>query len=78
MALFLTVEEFGEAMHLKHSQAYYLLASGRAPSVRINGRRLVPKPAFDTWYDEQVRLALAAVKPEPVRSRRRVRMPDAS
>ena len=42
MASFLTVEEFGEAMHLKHSQAYYLLASGRAPSVRINGRRLVP------------------------------------
>ncbi len=73
---FLTAKQFGELMHLQHSQAYKLLTDGHAPSVRINGRRLVPVGAFTVWYAAHVTQALADVKPAPVRMRK-MRTPDA-
>ena len=62
---FLTVADFAKLMHIKQAQAYVMLTSGVAPSIKINGRRRIPRAAWDAWYAEQTAKALAAVRTEP-------------
>jgi excisionase family DNA binding protein len=59
---FLTVADFARLMHVRQTQAYALLAAGVAPSVKINGRRRIPRAAWEQWYSEQTAKALASVK----------------
>lgn len=47
--LLLTVPEAAEALAISRSKLYELIAAGRVRSVRIDGSRLVPVEALETY-----------------------------
>ncbi len=61
---FLTVEEVAKLMHVRVGRAYAMLQAGMAPSVKIGGRRHVPRAAWDAWCEAQTAKALASLRTE--------------
>ncbi len=58
---FLTVREVAALMHVSPKRMYTVLARGLAPSVKIGGRRHVPRAAWDAWCAELNAEAAASV-----------------
>jgi excisionase family DNA binding protein len=64
---FLTVEEVAKLMHVRVGRAYAMLQAGMAPSVKIGGRRHVPRAAWDAWCADQTAKAMASLRTEKVK-----------
>lgn len=59
---FLTVGEAADLLHVSTKRVYAMLVGGMAPSVKIGGRRHIPRAAWDRWCEQLTAQALAAVK----------------
>ena len=56
------MREVATLLHVSPKRAYAVLAQGLCPSVKIGGRRHVPRAAWDQWCEAMTARALANVK----------------
>lgn len=54
----LTVGDVAKLLHLRQRRAYELMTAGMIPSIRLGGRIVVPRRAFEAWFEAQVAKAL--------------------
>jgi len=62
--LFMTVGEVAIECGISASRAHKLIAVGEVPSVRVGGRILVPRRAWEEWLKRTNEEALASLKGE--------------
>jgi excisionase family DNA binding protein len=55
----LTAAEVAKELRVGVRRVWQLCAIGAVPSVRLGGRVMIPKEAFEAWQRQQVRQALA-------------------
>lgn len=60
----LTTRDVAKLLHIRQRRAYELMIGGAVPSVRLGRRIVVPRPAFDVWWEAQVAKALASCSGE--------------
>ena len=58
----LRASDVAASLRLTTGRVYQLLREGHLPSVRLGGRILIPRAAWDRFLAEQSEIALAAVE----------------
>jgi len=59
---FMRVSEVAAVLGVSPSRAYRLIALGVIPAMRIGGRILVPRPAWEEWIKRATCAALASAE----------------
>ena len=54
-------DDIALSLRLTTGRVYQLLRAGCIPSVRVGGRILIPRAAWDTWVAEKAADALTAI-----------------
>ena len=62
---FLTVRDVARLLGKSEPRIYQLVTARRVPAVKMGGRVMIPRAAFERWVELQNELALASVSGGP-------------